>query len=63
MILPLSIKFLMALPGPFRRFSTRVWQNARANTVGRAMVCDVYFPFSKTLYNVNKGIMRLYSIF
>ena len=35
--------------GPFRSFSTRVWQNARANTVRRAMVCDVYFPFSKTL--------------
>ena len=35
----------------------RVWQNARTNTVRRAMVCDVlgvrwcdvYFPLSKTL--------------
>ena len=36
-------------PGPFRRFSTHVWQNACANTVMRAMVCDVYFPFSKIL--------------
>ena len=35
--------------GPFRRFSTHVWQNARANVVRCAMVCDVYFPFSKTL--------------
>ena len=41
--------FSMIMAGPFRRFSTRVWQNARANTVRRAMVCDVYFPFSKTL--------------
>ena len=31
------------------RFSTRVWQNARVNTVRRALVCDVYFPFSKTI--------------
>ena len=31
------------------KFSTRVWQNARANTVRRAMVCDVHFPFSKML--------------
>ena len=36
-------------PGPFRKFSTRMWQNACANTVRRAMVCDVYFPFSKFL--------------
>ena len=35
--------------GPFRRFSTRMLQNARANTIRRAMVCDVYFPFSKIL--------------
>ena len=34
---------------PFGRFSTRVRQNARANTVRRAMMCDVYFPFSKIL--------------
>ena len=25
----------------------RAWQNARVNTARRAMVCDVYFPFSK----------------
>ena len=37
------------IPGPFRRFSTRVWQNARVNTVRRAMVCDVYSPFPKIL--------------
>ena len=36
-------------PSPFRKFSTRMWQNARANTVRRAMVCDAYFPFSKFL--------------
>ena len=35
--------------GPFRRFSMHMWQNARANTVRRVMVCDIYFPFSKTL--------------
>ena len=33
--------------GPFRGFSTRVWQNARSNTAWRAMVCYVYFLFSK----------------
>ena len=32
---------------PFRRFSTHVWQNARVNTVRRAMVCDVFSPFPK----------------
>ena len=26
-----------------------MWQNAHANTVRHAMVCDVYFPFSKIL--------------
>ena len=25
------------------------WQNARANTIRHAMVCNFYFPFSKTL--------------
>ena len=35
--------------GPFRRFSTRVWQNADVNTIKRAMVCGVYFPFPKIL--------------
>ena len=34
--------------GSFRRFPTRVWQNARVN-VRRAMVCDVYFPFPQIL--------------
>ena len=37
------------LPGPFRRFSTLVWQNACKNTVRCAMVCDVYFPLPKIL--------------
>ena len=35
--------------GPFRRFSIHMWQNARANTVRREIVCNVYFPFSKIL--------------
>ena len=35
--------------GHFRRFSTHIWQNACANTVRHALVCDVYFPFSKIL--------------
>ena len=26
-----------------------VWQNAHANTVRRAMACEVYFPFFKIL--------------
>lgn len=34
---------------PFRIFLTGVWQNARTNTVWCAMVCDVYFTFSKIL--------------
>ena len=38
-----------SVAGPFRRFSMCVWQNTCANSVRRAMVCDVYFPFSKTL--------------
>ena len=36
--------------GSFRRFPTRVWQNARVNNVRRAMVCDVYFPFPQILW-------------
>ena len=40
----------------------RVWQNACANTVRRAMVCDVHFPFLKC-YNFIKGIMRIYTVF
>ena len=35
--------------GPLRRFSTRVLQNAPINTIKRAMVCDVNFPFPKVL--------------
>ena len=45
--------------GPFRRFSMCVWQIAHTNTVRRAMVCNVYFPFSK----IFKGIMHRHSIF
>ena len=39
--------FAMLL-GPFR-FSTCMWQNARVNTVRGAMLCNVYFSFSKIL--------------
>ena len=39
----------LAGSGPFRRFPTRVWQNARVNIVRRVMVCDVYLPFPKIL--------------
>ena len=35
--------------GSFRRFSICVWQNACINTVRRAMVCNVYFPFCQIL--------------
>ena len=35
--------------GPFRRFSTRLCQNACINTIRRAMVYNVYFSFSKIL--------------
>ena len=34
---------------PFRRFSTRGWQNVHTNTVRLAMMCNVYFSFSKIL--------------
>ena len=44
-----SVMFQKGMADPFRRFSTCVWQNACVNAVGRAMVCEVYFPFSKTL--------------
>ena len=37
------------LTGPFRRFSTHVWQNAHINTVRCTMVCDVYSLFPKLL--------------
>ena len=40
---------ILAISGPFRGFSMRVWQNAHVNTVRDAMVCKVYFPFSKIL--------------
>ena len=37
------------ITGPFRRFPTPVWQNVCVNTSRHAMVCDVYFSFSKIL--------------
>ena len=40
----------------------RAWQNARVNIARHAMMCDIYFPFSKS-YNFIKGIMRIHSIF
>ena len=40
----------------------RAWQNARVNTARRAMVCDVYFPFSK-IYNFIKGVMCICTVF
>ena len=41
-------------PGPFRRFSTCVWQNALINTVKCLIVCNLYFFLR--LYNFLKGI-------
>ena len=35
--------------GPFWRILTHMWQNAGANNVKRAIVCHVYFSFSKLL--------------
>ena len=35
--------------GPFKRFLTCMSENAHANAVRCAMVCDVYFPFTKIL--------------
>ena len=45
--------------GPFRRFSTRVWQNARVNTVRRAMCILLFLKF----YSFIKGIMRICLVF
>ena len=50
------------LAGPFRRFSTRVRQNAHINNVRRAIVCDLYFPFLK-FYNFIKRTMCIYIAF
>ena len=41
-----------AMAGPFRRFSIRVWQNARKNTVRRAKVLRFVFLFLR-FYNFN----------
>ena len=35
--------------GPFRSFSTGMWQNVQVNTIRQAMVCYVYFSISKIL--------------
>ena len=45
----------------FKRFSTPMWQSACVDTVRGAMVCDVYFPFSKNL-NL-RDCALIYSIF
>ena len=42
-----QVKINSSQSGPFRRFLMRVWQNACVDTARCAMVCDVYFPFSK----------------
>ena len=54
--------------GPFRRFSMRVWQSARTNTVRHAMVLGMWWCvktifFFLKLYNFVKGIMCIHSIF
>ena len=51
------------ITGPFRRFSRHMWQNTCVNTVRRAMVCDVYFPFFLKSYNFIEGIMCMYIVF
>ena len=38
-----------------------VWQNARVNTVKRAMVCDVYFPFFLNFITLLKGLCAYYT--
>ena len=43
------LQMFFKIAGPFTRLSTRVWQNAHENTARRAMVCDIYFTFSKIL--------------
>ena len=53
-------KWLVA--GPFRRFSTHVWQNARVNNIRRVMVYDEYFFYVK-FYNFIKGIVCMYKVF
>ena len=46
-----EVKGLVTISGPFRRFSTRMWQKAHRNTVRHAIVCDVYFWFSKVTFS------------
>ena len=56
---------LQRLPGPFRGFSTSVWQNAQANTVWHAMVCNIYFPFPKISLKISflKNLGPMFSYF
>ena len=51
-----------AYSGPFRRFSKRVWQNARPVLLGVRWCAMSMFLFLK-FYDFNKGIIRIYSIF
>ena len=40
-----------------------MWQNAHVNTVRRAMMCDVYFPFPKISLLYEKDYPHIHSIF
>ena len=54
---------VLPLSGPFRRFSTSIWQNARLNTISRAMVCDMYFSFFKIFLTTLKGLLAFACIY
>ena len=45
--------------GPFRKYGTRVWQNAHIKKVWSALVCDVFF----FLRNFIKGILCTCTVF
>ena len=57
----LSQKYVWA--GPFRRFSTCMWQNVHVNTIRHVMVCNVYFPFPKIWITLLNGLQPISIVF
>ena len=47
---------MMHCLGPLTRFSTRAQQNACVNTVRRAMMCYIYFPFPQRKITLLEGL-------
>ena len=53
---------LYQIAGPFRRFSTRVWQNACINILSMWWCVMHIFLFLR-FYNFTKGILHIYTVF